>query len=250
MPTGLLPASELPSSYSIDIDILGQPDDATCGPTSLHSVYRYYDDDISLEQVIQEVHTFEDGGTLAVWLGTHALSRGFDALLYSCNLQLLDPTWFTTPDTDLVAKLEEQMLHKSDTKLTRTSHAFIDFIKSGGRVKLGDVTRDVLRRYLSQGYPILTGLSSTFLYRSPREVPPVQFPDDICGIPTGHFVILSGYNRADKTITVADPLTQNPFSTTRKYDVHIDRVICSILLGVLTYDSNFLIIKPKNPQKK
>ena len=192
MPTGLLPASELPSSYSIDIDILGQPDDATCGPTSLHSVYRYYDDDISLEQVIQEVHTFEDGGTLAVWLGTHALSRGFDALLYSCNLQLLDPTWFTTPDTDLVAKLEEQMLHKSDTKLTRTSHAFIDFIKSGGRVKLGDVTRDVLRRYLSQGYPILTGLSSTFLYRSPREVPPVQFPDDICGIPTGHFVILSG----------------------------------------------------------
>jgi hypothetical protein len=250
MPFGVLSSSDLPASYSIDIDILGQPDDATCGPTSLHSVYRYYDMEIPLEQVIREVHTFEDGGTLAVWLGTHALSRGFDAVLFSCNLQLLDPSWFATPDINLVAKLEEQLLHKSDAKLIRTSHAFIDFIKKGGTVKLEDVTRDVLRKYLSQGFPILTGLSSTFLYRSPREVPPIQYSDDICGIPTGHFVILCGYNRANKTITVADPLTQNPFSDTRKYDAHIDRVICSILLGVLTYDANFLIIKPKIAKKK
>jgi hypothetical protein len=249
MPLSALSPSDLPSSYSIDIDVLGQPDDATCGPTSLHSVYRYYHDEISLEQVIKEVHTFEDGGTLAVWLGAHALSRGFEAVLFTCNLQLLDPSWFTSPDIDIVAKLEEQLLHKSDAKLMRTSYAFIDFIKKGGKVKLEDVTRDVLRKYLSQGYPILTGLSSTFLYRAPREVPPVQFPDDICGVPTGHFVILCGYNRANKTITVADPLTQNPFSSTRKYDAHIDRVICSILLGVLTYDANFLIIKPKTLQR-
>ncbi len=245
MPFGTLPPRDLPLSYSIDIDILGQPDDATCGPTSLHSVYRYYKDGVSLEQVIREVHTFEDGGTLAVWLGTHALSRGYDAHLFTCNLQLLDPSWFTSPRVNLVNKLEEQMRHKTDSKMARTSHAFIDFIKKGGTVKLEDVTRDVLRRYLSQGFPILTGLSSTFLYRSPREVPPHQVPDDIRGLPTGHFVILCGYNREDKTITVADPLTQNPFSASRKYEVHIDRVLCSILLGVLTYDANFLIIKPK-----
>lgn len=250
MPLRTLPASELPSCYSIDIDILGQPDDATCGPTALHSVYRYYKDDISLEQVIREIHTFEDGGTLAVWLGTHALSRGFDALLYTCNLQLLDPVWFATPQVNLVEKLQEQMRHKSDPKLTRTGHAFIDFIQKGGVVNLEDVTRDVLRRYLSQGYPILTGLSSTFLYRAPREIPPHQIPDDICGSPTGHFVILCGYNRENKMVMVADPLTQNPFSTSRKYEVHIDRVICSILLGVLTYDANFLIIRPKLHKKK
>ena len=245
MPFSAMSKSEIPAVYSIDIDILGQPDDATCGPTSLHSVYRHYGDDISLAQVIKEVHTFEDGGTLAVWLGAHALSRGFDALLYSCNLQLLDPSWFLAPEVDLVQKLQEQLEHKHDEKLVRTSHAFIDFIQKGGKIRLEDVTRDVLRKWLSQGFPILTGLSSTFLYRSPREVPPLQAPDDVSGIPTGHFVILCGYNRENKTVTVADPLTQNPYSPTRRYDVHIDRVICSILLGVLTYDANFLIIKPK-----
>lgn len=246
MPMNVLPSQEIPVTYSIDIDVLGQPDDSTCGPTSLHSVYRYYGDEISLEQVIREVHKFEDGGTLAVWLGAHALSRGYEALLYSCNLQLLDPSWFVTPETDLIQKLEQQQSIKHDEKLVRTSHAFVDFLRKGGTIKLEDVTRDVLRKWLSQGCPILTGLSSTFLYRAAREISPEQLPDDVYGMPTGHFVILCGYDRHSKMVTVADPLTQNPYSQTRKYDIHIDRVICSILLGVLTYDANFLIIKPKN----
>jgi hypothetical protein len=245
MPMNSASSNEVPSFCSIDIDVLGQPDDATCGPTSLHSVYRYYGDDVPLDQVIQEVHKFEDGGTLAVWLGAHALARGYEALVYSCNLQLLDPSWFATSGVDLVQKLQEQLKWKNDDKLIRTSQAFIDFIQRGGKLRLEDVTRDVLRRWLSQGYPILTGLSSTFLYRSPREIPPNQVPDDVNGVPAGHFVILCGYDRRNKTVTVADPLTQNPYSPSRKYNVHIDRVICSILLGVLTYDANFLIIKPR-----
>jgi hypothetical protein len=245
MPTSHASPSDVPSACSININVMGQPDDSTCGPTALHAVYQYYGDTIPLEQVVREVHKFEDGGTLAVWLGAHALARGYDALLYTCNLQLLDPSWFSTSRVDFVQKLQEQLKSKSDDKLVRTSLAFIDFIKKGGTLRLEDVTREVLRRWLSQGYPILTGLSSTFLYRCPREIPPDQVPDDVNGIPAGHFVVLCGYDRRNKTVTVADPFTKNPYSSSRKYNVHIDRVICSILLGVLTYDANFLIIKPR-----
>ncbi len=234
----------------IDIDILSQPDEITCGPTSLHAVYQYYGDEMSLDQVMKEVHQFEDGGTLAVWLGCHALSRGYDALLYSCNLQLLDPTWFSFPGIDLVAKLKSQMEYKNEPKLLRTAHAFIDFLSAGGRLRMEDITREIIRRYLVQGIPILTGLSSTFLYRSAREIPPDQIFDDIAGSPTGHFVILSGYDKVTKKVLVADPHAKNPYSPTRKYEVPIDRVICSILLGVLTYDANFLVIRPKALVKK
>jgi hypothetical protein len=240
-----LPIEEIPERLYMDVDVLGQPDDSTCGPTALHSIYHYYGDEINLDQVIKEVHTFEDGGTLAVWLGCHALLRGYDALLYSCNLQLLDPTWFASEDVNLVEKLQKQLQYKHDSKLVRSSQAFIDFLHYGGTVKLEDLTRDLLRRHLGQGFPILTGLSSTFLYRSAREVPPAQYYDDVSGLPAGHFVILCGYNRKTKSILIADPMTQNPFSETRKYEVHIDRVVCAILLGVLTHDANFLIIKPK-----
>lgn len=38
------------------IEILPQPDDSTCGPTSLHALYSYYGDAVPLAQVIEEVH--------------------------------------------------------------------------------------------------------------------------------------------------------------------------------------------------
>lgn len=232
-------------SPSLDIEILQQPDEVTCGPTALHAVYRYFGDAISLEQVVREVHQFEDGGTLAVWLGSHALQRGYEAVLYSCNLQLLDPTWFILPYTNLIEKLKAQLLYKKeDEKLGRTTEAFIEFLSHGGVIKMEDFSREILRKTLNQGTPILTGLSSTFLYRSARETPPYQRLDDLRGTSTGHFVILCGYDRETKMVQIRDPHTQNPYSRTRKYQVHIDRVISSILLGVLTYDANFLVIRP------
>ncbi len=44
---------------------------------------------------------------------------------------------------------------------------------------------------------------------------------------------------------VADPLETNPVSGSISYAVSIDRVICAILLGILTYDANLLIIEPR-----
>lgn len=237
-------------SSRIELDILSQPNETTCGPTCLHAVYRYYNDTVDLDQLIKQVHKFEDGGTLAVWLGCHALERGYSALLFSCNLQVFDPTWFIAGDTiDIYEKLKMQARHKRERKLLRTTRAFMDFLKLGGKVRLEDVTRELIRKYLSQGCPILAGLSSTFLYRSARENPELCEYDDIRGEPTGHFVVLCGYDRETKHVLIADPLATNPYSPSRKYEVHIDRVICSILLGVLTYDANFLIIKKKNNSK-
>lgn len=236
---------------SIDIEISQQPDEVTCGPTALHSVYRYFGDDISLEQVIDEVHQFEDGGTLAVWLGSHALRRGYEAILYTCNLQLLDPTWFIFPYINLTDKLRSQLKYKSgDERIVRTTEAFIEFLSQGGVVKMEDFSREIIRKFLIQGTPILTGLSATFLYRSAREMPPTQRFDDIKGTYTGHFVILCGYERESKLVQIADPHSQNPYSRTRKYQVHIDRVISSILLGVLTHDANFLVIRPNTKHGK
>lgn len=57
----------------LQLDILTQPDDTTCGPTCLHAVYDYYGDRLPLDQVIGEAGRLEDGGTIAVLLGCHAL---------------------------------------------------------------------------------------------------------------------------------------------------------------------------------
>ena len=106
-----------------------------------------------------------------------------------------------------------------------------------------DLTPSLIRRHLDRGLPLLTGLSSTALYRSARELPDGEY-DSVRGEPQGHFVLLSGYDRAAREVLVADPLGQSPAQGLR-YRLSLHRVINAILLGIMTYDGNLLVLEPQ-----
>ena len=230
---------------ALELKITAQPDDITCGPTCLHSLYRFYNDDISLKRVIEEVPALKEGGTLAVLLATHALKRGYLAKLYTYNLQIFDPTWFKE-GVDLKAKLRDQVLFKQNEKLKFASNAYMEFLELGGQLAFEDLSPALIRKYLNNATPLISGLSSTYLYGHAREYGPNDDPDDLRGYAAGHFVILTGYDKLNKKVCVSDPLLENPFSRGQKYMVKIEKLICSILLGIITYDANILIIEPKN----
>lgn len=230
---------------TIKFHIHPQPNDITCGPTCLHAVYRYYGDSISLERVISEVRSLKEGGTLATLLACHALKRGYHAIIYSYNLSIFDPTWFNLSVPELKLKLKAQAAVKKQGKLRIASKAYLSFLDLGGKLIFNDLTTALIRRYMKSNMPIITGLSATYLYQSPREYGFNGDYDDIRGEPAGHFVVLCGYNREKHTIRIADPLLPNPYADGNIYDVSSPRLICSILLGVLTYDAKLLIIKPK-----
>lgn len=229
--------------------ILKQPDDITCGPTCLHSVYSYFGDKMTLEQVIEEVDMLAGGGTLAALLGCHALRRGYKAWIYTFNLKVFDPTWFALTPEQMIGKLEQQMLAKRGKKIREDSEACIEFLKLGGQIKFHDLTQGLLSEYLLQGIPMLTGLSSTYLYKSMREIGKYPVSDDIRGLPQGHFVVLTSYNPDDQTVTVADPWHPESMDYGKTYKMNIEHLICAILLGVVTYDGNFLIIAKDNTAK-
>jgi hypothetical protein len=231
------------------LDILPQPDDTTCGPTCLHALYRYYDDELPLEQIIEEVPSLEGGGTLAVLLGCHALKRGYDATIFTYNLKLFDPTWFGPGAPPLAPKLKAQMAIKGSARLHLATRAFLEYLRLGGSVRMEDLTTELVRRFLTRGTPILTGLSATYLYRDAREYGPLAEPDDVRGVPSGHFVVLCGYDRARRAVLVADPLMPNPLATEHLYELDVDRVINAILLGILTYDDNLLVIVPRGRRR-
>ncbi len=173
----------------LQLDILPQPDEITCGPTCLHAIYRYYGEELPLERLIDEVPMLEGGGTLAVWLACHALRRGFRAIIYTYKLQVFDPTWFSPPRADLSVRLRAQMQYKKDPKLRAASQAYVDFLDLGGELRFEDLTAVLIRKYLKRSIPVLTGLSATYLYRSAREFGPRSDYDDIRGEPSGHFVL-------------------------------------------------------------
>jgi len=227
------------------LDILPQPDDTSCGPTCLHAIYRYFGDTITLQQVLYEYASLESGGTLAVFLACHALKRGYDARIYTYNLHVFDPTWFTLDAAGIRQKLLTQMEHKQDEKLHWASKGYLEFLELGGKLSFEDLTISLIRNQLKRSLPILTGLSATYLYRNAREIAANDIADDVKGGPVGHFVVLSGYDRENRTVQVADPYGQNPVATGHYYSVNIGRVLGAILLGVLTHDANLLIIKPR-----
>lgn len=235
------------------LEMLTQPTDSTCGPTCLQAVYRYYDDKVPLSTVIDEVGTLDEGGTLAVFLGTHALHRGYDARIYTYNLQVFDPTWFNGSGVALEEKLIRQREIKSAPRLKTATDAYLEFLRAGGEIRMEVLTAGLIRRYLKKRAPILTGLSATFLYGEAREYVDPALPagkssvaDDVRGEPSGHFVVLCGYDPARRIVLVADPLDPNPIASDRLYAVDIDRVFSAIMLGVVTYDANLLIIRPRH----
>lgn len=234
---------------TLDFRILPQPTETTCGPTCLHAVYRYFGDRVSLNTVIDEIEALEEGGTLAVILGVHALKRGYKAKIITYNLHIFDPTWFLNPNTDIRKYLLAQKKVKRNKKLQLATDAYIEFLDLGGKIIFEDLTPQLLRKHLKKDQPVLTGLSATYLYRSAREIGATNEYNSIEGEPSGHFVVLAGYDKEIDSLLVADPFHLNPFAGSNYYWVEIQRVISSILLGIITYDANLLIIEPEEKKK-
>ena len=229
------------------LQILEQPDDTTCGPTSLHAVYNYLGYDISLPDLINDVHFLEDGGTLAVLLGTDALRRGFNVEIYSYNLKVFDPSWKTLSPDELIEHLEHQLQYKPGKKFRTASLAYIEYLKAGGKIKFDNLTVSLLKSYFSKNIPVLAGLSATYLYECKREhvlsSKKIVY-DDVRGEPTGHFVVLRGIGETG-CIKVADPYRGNPISNESYYEIDAERLVNAIMLGIITYDANLLIVSKK-----
>ena len=235
------------SRTELTLQIQPQPTDETCGPTCLHAVYDFLGDPLPLDQVIAEVTHLRTGGTLAPYLGLHALERGYRATLHTYNLRLFDPTWFDA-STPIAARLEAQAVAKPSSRLRTATTAYLDFLGAGGVLRFEELTPDLIRRPLSTGLPVMTGLSATYLYGSERELyeDGVAIEDSIRGEPTGHFVVLHGYDASTDSVMVADPYLENPIAGGSTYRVGIVRLLGAILLGVLSYDGNLLVIEPED----
>jgi hypothetical protein len=228
------------------IKIMSQPDDITCGPTSLHAIYNHYGLALDLDDVIGSVKSLEGGGTLAVMLGIDALKKGFSARIYSYNLKMFDPSWDGVSNSELVDLLEKQLQFKTGKKFEQATRAYQTFLILGGEILFEDLQPPIFKSYFDKDIPILTGLSATYLYNSPREYTNRKNKsvfDDLRGEPMGHFVVLSGMK--ESSVFVADPYKENPISGNNYYEVNINRLINSILLGSVTYDANMLLVIPK-----
>jgi hypothetical protein len=225
-----------------------QPDDVTCGPTCLRKVYDFYGMEVELGEVLGEIDRNEDGGTLAVFLGISALNRGFRARIYAYDMRIFDPSWFRLPAAELREKVVARMPFLTYAKTLRAAQAYRQFLEQGGEIEFDELTPGLLKSILDRNHPVLAGLSATYLYRFTRERwdeesgKPVD--DDLRGSPTGHFVVIVGYEQWGRAFSLRDPSEHVPVSPDGRQVVDAQRLINAILLGDLTYDAVLLEIWP------
>jgi hypothetical protein len=237
-----------PEYFRLPLETLPQPDETTCGPTCLHAVYRYWDEPEPLEQVIARNYRMEHGGTYAVYLACDALRKGYRATIYTYNLLVFDPTWFR-PGIDIAERLRRQLELKTERRrFEQVTPGYLEFLSLGGRLRFIDLSAELVYRILRRGFPIITGLSSTYLYHAAREYGPDDIKDDIRGTPSGHFVVIAGYEAARRRVLIVDPYQPHPYGDTHEYWIGIDRVVGAILLGIVTHDANLLIVQPPRRQ--
>ena len=211
-------------SHQLAVQRFTQPDDVTCGPTCLRKVYDFYGLRVEIEEIAAALERNEDGGTMAVFLGIAAMRRGFRARIYSYDLQIFDPTWVRLSQEALAEKVAARIPHLLDAKRMRAAGAYLRFLAMGGE------------------------LSATYLYRMSREREDEAtgrlVEDDVRGDPTGHFVVIGGYEHWGRRLTVMDPSEHVPFSADGRYVVDAQRLINAILLGDATYDAVLLEVWP------
>lgn len=228
--------------HVLDIAPFTQPDDVSCGPTCLRGVLDYYGDSRSLEEVMAHTRRNPDGGTLAVYLGLAALSMGLHATLYPFSVRVFDLTWRTLEKEALIQKLLLRAMVDDYLKLRVETLAWADLLREGGRVRFRELSARLLMEILDRGHPILCGLSATHLYRSARERPHDNVPDDVWGRGAGHFVVVGGYSAGGRNFHVWDPVRTSPSVDARRYVVPATRLLNSILLGDATGDAVLLEI--------
>jgi hypothetical protein len=233
-------------AFVLPVTMLTQTSETTCGPTCLHAIYRFWEEKDELGGVVDRTVKLEHGGTFAVFLGCDALRRGFHAVIYTYNLNVFDPTWFR-PGVDLAERLTLQRELKSDYRLQQATTGYLEFLALGGQLHLADLSIAMVRRLLEAGTPLIAGLSSTYLYGSAREVGTHDTPDDLRGTPAGHFVVISGYDPQHRRLLVVDPYHTTPYGPGNSYWLPAERVLCSILLGIVTHDANLLVVTPARP---
>lgn len=247
-PVGERLETDTPIARELPVQRFVQPDDVTCGPTALRKVYDYYGLEVELADVTEAVERNEDGGTLAVFLGMAALRRGFGARIYSYDLSIFDPTWHAMDRASLIGRIRARFPYLRDAKRRGAAVAYVRYLEMGGELAFDELTPALLRSIIDRGHPILAGLSATYLYRFARErwdeTRGALVDDDVAGDPTGHFIVISGYDQWGRRLTVLDPSEHVPASPDGRVHVGAERLINAILLGDVTYDAVLLELWP------
>ena len=91
----------MPMAFRLAVDILPQPDETTCGPTCLHAIYRYWQEDEPLSEVIARTGKSSRAARWPYSWRATPCARATAPRSIPITSTVFDPTWFTDPTVEI-----------------------------------------------------------------------------------------------------------------------------------------------------
>lgn len=177
----------------------------------------FYGEELSVDDISAKVPQVknekgENFGTINQQMATWCKSLGFDVVLYTADVQVIDQSWSTLSHEEVIERLEAR---KSGLKVPSLGdlwnnaycQAYIEFIQSGGELHIVNaITSNLLYELLKKG-PVLPCLSFDTLYgkgKTSNIGKKEAKLDDVNGKAWNHSVVIYGHDD-EGNFLVADP---------------------------------------------
>ena len=231
-------------SVHIPFERYAQPDNITCGPTSLRMVLGYYGKTVSHEEIMKHFTIFPHIGVLDPHICMAAMDLGFQAKTISFNYRVFHPSWTKLSREGLLAKLKEYFPKITNYKDSVSCAGYIRYLERGGTVEFAPMSRRLIVNYLYKGIPVIAALDMEYLYNG--TVHWTEFRPEHAT----HFVVIFGYDASKDEFQVADPWYEITIPNENGvYSVPADRLMTAILLGFQVNDGDLVIVQKPGAQE-
>ena len=233
----VLQCSPTEEKISISIDRYAQPDNITCGPTSLRMVMNYYGKEVSHEDVMEHFTIFPGIGVLDPHIAMAAMNYGFNVKIISYNYRVIHPSWESLSSDMLLKKLQDYMPEITNYKDSVSASGYINYLKRGGRIEYYPLSKELIVSYLKEGQILIAALDMEYLYEGTVDWSAAA-PE-----PSSHFVVVHGYDPGAVKFEISDSWYEVSVPNENgHYFVSTARLITAILLGFQVNDADLVII--------
>jgi hypothetical protein len=233
-----------------DIALKIQTASSNCVQTSTSQFLTFYGLSLSPEDIekVIPVRTNAEGkpmGTLFADIGSWLIkSHDLKVKMHVFDVQIIDRSWASLPQVDLLRKLEKAKKAGISTALTPYAamliDAYVTYLQSGGLVDIAKCTNRLLEGLLAKG-PVLAIINFNYMYDYPRSSYDSNTKNYVVDAYDGkvieHAIVLTGFD--DNYYYYNDPDSEKG----GKHQVSKDVLIGAICTAQLNSDNYLLTVE-------
>jgi len=205
------------------VPIIKQKHKKACGATGMSMVYKYFDKDISEEEIIKEVGGLTKWGSFTVDHALMAKNLGFKVICYSYGLIYFEPSDTKLSRVDFIRKTKSLIKKEKRNYNKRELQSILRVLESDINFEMKMPSLNTIREFLDKKLPVCLTVNSAVLSGKKRN------------LRWGHFIVLTGYDK--------DIFYYNDPHYSKNKSISADKLIFALSNNIFDSSAYLLVIE-------